>query len=135
MQRVTTKQALRLSQLEQELGNRTLRQLLTQENQRLVRPDRLSNLVAGSGKLSASELDRIEAVSRNARLLKALKNRGSGKREFKTNRAMRDWLVHGRAKGGHADQPEEDRWKAIKALGFLGVDPSSGTFYINQRKA
>ncbi len=129
MQRVSPSEASRLSELRSSLGDRTLRQLLTQENKRLVRPERLLALERGTGKLSETETAQLRHISRNANQIKALKRRGEGKREFKVNRSLRIWLNQGKAK----DEPlqeEEEKNRVIKALAFLGVDPSDGTFYV-----
>lgn len=136
MKRITVGEANRISELSNRLGERTLRTLLTGENKRLVRPERMENLRTGRGRLSESELARLELVSRNANALSALKKRGSGKREFKVNRSLRDWVTTGKRKDVDyraQDQPErEDQLRAIKALRYLGVDPSSGTFYVKK---
>lgn len=138
MKRVSSSQSLRIAQLEQKLGSRTLRTILTSENQRLMRPERLSNLLTGSGKLSESEIDRLQLASSNAQQLSNLQKRGSGKLPWKVNRSLRDWLAYGKTKSqSWKDMSEEERkqgLKAIRALRFLGIDPSDGTYYVLKRK-
>ena len=129
MQRVSPSDAKRISELRLSLGDRTLRQLLTQKGSRLVRPERLRSLESGTGKLSDTEAAQLRHVSRNSNQLKALKRRGESKREFKVNRSLRIWLNQGKAK----DEPlqeEEEKNRVVKALAFLGVNPSDGTFYV-----
>lgn len=136
MKKVSAREQERLQSLSGKLGDRTIRQLLTPESNRLMRPERLNNLLAGRGKLSEREARQIETISRNSNNLSALKTRGAGKREFKVNRAMRDWLNNGKPKGiAYKDQDtaeKERQLKAIKALRFLGIDPSDGTFYVRK---
>lgn len=136
MRAISAREAERLASLQGKLGDRTLRQILTPEGNRILRPERMSNLLAGRGRLSEAEAQQIENATRNASSLKALKARGESKREFKVNRALRDWLNNGKPKGvdyKSQDTDEKERQlKAIKALRFLGVDPSDGTFYVRK---
>src|SRR5581483_10756209 len=96
----------------------------------------MQNLLAGRGKLTEQETQQLENASRNSSSLTALKRRGEGKREFKVNRALRDWLSTGKAKGvdykSQSSEEKEQQLKAIKALRFLGIDPSDGTFYVRK---
>lgn len=136
MKRISAREAERLSALQSKLGDRTTRQILTPEGNRIIRPERMRNLLAGRGRLSESEAQQIENATRNASSLTALKKRGEGKREFKVNRALRDWLSTGKAKGvdykSQSTDEKERQLKAIKALRFLGIDPSDGTFYVRK---
>lgn len=122
--------------LQTGLGDRTVRQILTPEGKRIIRPERMQNLLAGRGRLSESEAQQIENATRNASSLKALKKRGESQRDFKANRALRDWLSTGKQKGveykSQSTETKEQQLKAIKALRFLGVDPSDGTFYVRK---
>lgn len=126
----------RLEQLSSRLGDRTLRQLLTPEGKRLVRPERIRNLSGGSGRLSEWEREQLRNISRNSNALVSLKKKGSGKREFKTNRALRDWLNTGKEKGVKFHDQEKDirekQLTAIKALRFFGVEPNDGTYYVRK---
>ena len=139
MDRVSSGETKRLAELRSQLGDRTLRTLLTHEDKRLMRPERISNLLAGRGKLSEWERSRLQTVSTNAPKIKQLKAKGKGKREFQSNRALRSWLSHGKAKGveyKEQDAPEkESQQQAIKALRFLGVDPGEGKFYVRKGSA
>lgn len=139
MRQISATEAERIAQLSNRLGDRTFRQLLTKPGSRLVRPERLVSLTRGSGRLSPSEVDQLRNISRNSNALSALKTKGvkkngGGTREFRTNRALRDWLLNGKTKGFDTDmQSESDqdsKNKAVRALRYLGVDPSDGTFYL-----
>ena len=133
MKRISLSDAERLSELRSTLGDRTLRQLLTQEDKRLLRPERLRHLEAGSGKLSERETEQLRNISQNATKLKALKKRGSGRQEFKVNRSLRTWLNQGKAKDEPVGEMDIDqRNRVIKSLAFLGVDPQDGTFYVRK---
>lgn len=129
--RISSTDAIRVRNLEARLGSRTLRQILTPEGNRLMRPDRIANLSGGSGRLTEYERERLEIAFRNSNQLVGLKKRGIGKREFKVNRALRNWINYGKAKG---DENNDDSQKAIRALRFLGIDPNDGTFYIAQMR-
>lgn len=138
MQRVSATEAARISELADSIGPLAFRTLLTQEGSRLVRPERLSHLEAGTGRLSASERERLALIGSNRNELRNLSRKGPGKQEWKNRRAMRDWLVHGKEKGvPYKDQDKETRdreQKAIKALRRLGVDPTKGIYYVRRRK-
>lgn len=135
MKKVSASEQERIASLSAKIGDRTLRQILTPEGKRIIRPERLRNLAAGSGRLSEAERNQLANVTRNSNSLAALKKRGSGQ-EFKVNRALRDWLNNGKQKGVDFKDQEaserESQLKAIKALRFLGVDPSDGTFYVRK---
>jgi len=134
MQKVSASQSARIAELETSLGSKTLRTLLSDDGKRIVRPDRLSHLLGGSGKLSEGEAERLAAISRNANQIRALQKRGAGKQDFRVNRAVRTWVVNGKKKGTDVGQKDEMGQKkkraTIRALAYLGVDPSDGTFYI-----
>lgn len=139
MRRISLAESERIEALSRRLGDRTLRQLLTKPGSRLVRPERLDRLSRGSGRLSDQEASLLQNVSRNSNALSALKTKGvkkngGGAKEFRTNRALRDWLLNGKTKGFDTDRQSESeqdsKQKAIKALRYLGVDPSDGTFYL-----
>jgi DNA-binding CsgD family transcriptional regulator len=107
-------------------------------DRRLVRPERLSNWEQGRGKLTPEEADRLALISSNASLIEILARKNESKRSFKVNRSLRDWIANGKGKGvPYKEQDAETRAKqqaAIKALRFLGIDPSEGTFYVRKRK-
>lgn len=138
MKRVTAGEAERLRSLQSQLGDRTLRTLLTSEGRRLMRPERIDNLLAGRGRLSETERTQLGLVSSNSAKLKALKQKGSGKQEFRTNRALRSWVTTGKEKDvNYVTQPKDERdsqLTAIKSLRYLGVDPSDGKFYVKKGK-
>ena len=131
MQKVTPQQSRRIRELESKLGERTVRQLLSGSENRLLDRRRFHNLTGGNGKMSASDVERLQLISRNSNSLSALKKRGSGKREYQTNRAMRTWLTKGKEKSV-SGQSSDDKRDTIHALGFLGVDPQDGTFYVKK---
>lgn len=135
MKKITARDTARISSLTTKLGDRTLRQILTPDGKRIMRPERVRNLVAGRGRMSEAEREALANATRNSQALAALKTRGAGKREFKVNRALRDWLTTGKSKGVDFKQSSEERERqlaAIKALRFLGVDPADGTFYVRK---
>ena len=134
--RIGVQNRQQLANLESKLGNRTLRQILTPEGNRLMRPERLSNLLSGRGRLTEDQKERIELAARNSRQLSNLQTRGEGKSPTRSNRALRDWLLSGKAKGtDYYKQSEDERkkqLKAIRALRFFEVDPTEGTFYVRK---
>lgn len=138
MKRVSAQDSARISQLSNRLGDRTLRTLLTSESKRLMPPERIANLRAGTGKLSDAERDRLRLVSENANQIRALKSRAEShdKIEWKINRAIRDWVNNGKERGIPYDMQSKDekeqQLKAIKALRFFGVDPQDKTFYVKK---
>lgn len=106
------------------------------ESDRLMRPARLANLSRGSGRLTEGEAERLILVSGNAQLIENLALKNQSKRPYKVNRALRDWISSGKAKGVRQTEIDADKKRrAIRALGFLGVDPSEGTYYVRKRKA
>lgn len=145
MKRVSASDALRLRQLEQRLGSRLVRTVLTDSNRRIMRPDRLERLSAGRGKLSDNERERLERLSINAQSVEKLsKKEGQGNghnrlsKVTKKNRSIRDWLVHGKERG--APRPDDlpgktDEQKAIHGLRYLGVDPSEKHYYLRKVRA
>jgi hypothetical protein len=52
---------------------------------------------------------------------------------------LRDWVAHGKAKGVRQDKADDlemqKKRRAVKALGYLGIDPSEGTYYVRKRKS
>lgn len=136
--RITTGQVAQVGSLTDKLGSLTLRTILTGNNQRLMRPERLANLAAGRGRLTEAERERLELASENSRALGTLKKRGKEKRPTRVNRGLRDWLIAGKERDVdyQSQEPDEkkDQLKAIRALRFFGVDPSKGTYYVNRRK-
>lgn len=136
MQRISASDSTRISELVSRLGDRTLRQLLTPESKRLVRPERLQNLRAGTGRLSQADRERLRLVSANANQLVALKAHGKGKAEWRVNRAMSNWITNGKPKGvdynSQDAETKSNQLRAIKALRYLGVDPQDGKFYVRR---
>lgn len=107
-------------------------------NQRLMRPERLANLKAGKAKLKPWEVERLQQIQRNSAALKGLKGKKEvpKSKEYQVNRALRTWLVRGKEK----DIPYETQGrgtkarqqKAIKALRYLGIDPSEKHYYVRK---
>lgn len=139
MRRVSGSESTQILELERRLGQRTLRQLLTPSGERLMRPDRLDNLILGTGRIRPGDAERLALIQSNARAIENLERKNSDKPRWKTRRAIRDWLHNGKQKGpNYQDQDQETKQQqqqAIKALRYLGVDPSEGTYYVNRRKA
>lgn len=136
--KVTAQESERITELATRLGPLRFRTLMTGagESDRLMRPERLRHLESGSGTLTEGERERLELVSGNVQLIGNLAKKNTNKRAYKTNRALRDWISHGKAKGVIQDKSDEEKkHKAIRALGFLGIDPSEGTYYVRKRKA
>lgn len=141
MDRISPQESGRISELSSRLGNLELRTLLsdTGGTKRLMRPERFNNLTSGRGRISAAERERLALIQTNAPLLEKLSAKGEGKQKSKVNRALRDWITLGKGKGvSYKDQSEDEKreqQRAIRALRFLGVDPSEGTYYVRKRKA
>lgn len=139
MNQVTATDAKMIRELSSRLGSVEFRQLLTGEGQRLMRPERLENLSTGKGKISDEEMARLQTIHTNSAAVKNLLRKGAGKkRPYRTRRAVRDWLYNGKDKGvdyqSQDTETKEAQLKAIRALRFLGVDPSEGTYYVRKRK-
>lgn len=136
--RVTPQEAARISELADRFGSTRFRTLITNPNSRLIRPDRLSNLREGRGKLSASEREALGLVGTNSVAVENLARKNEGKRPYKVNRAIRTWLLNGKDKeviyGEQEADIRERQLAAIKALRFLGIDPGEGTYYVRKRK-
>jgi hypothetical protein len=143
MRKVTAQESRDLATLVDRLGSVRLRTLLTEEDSRLLRPDRLLNLTAGRGRISESEASRLRLVKRNAREIELLarketkdEKKGRARKAHKVNRALRDWLTHGKERGiAYGDQESDikaDQITAIKALRFFGVDPVKGQYYVKK---
>lgn len=96
-----------------------------------MRPERLANLQAGSGRLSAADKDALDKAWSNRLAITNLGKRGDklGRKDYRTNRAIRSWLLHG--KGSDQKRRKDDKeLEAIKALRFLGIDPDDGLYYL-----
>lgn len=132
MERVSRQQAQRISQLSNQIGERTLRTLLATGDKPILKRSRLENLERGTGKLTQTESDRLARISDNVASIKRLESKSADKREFKRNRSIRDWIVYGKER----DTPYEKGTgtKAVKGLYYLGVDPTDGTYYVKIRK-
>lgn len=132
MERISAQDSARIQQLQARLGSQTFRTLMSQENRRIIDPRRLARWTEGRGILRSEEQERLALISANAPLLENLARKNEKKARWKRNRAMRDWIAHGKASG---EDNEPDAKKAIRGLRFLGVDPSEGTYYVRKRKA
>jgi len=135
MERVSKADATRLRNLEQRLGSRTVRTILTREDRRLMRPERMENLKSGRGKMSEDERKLLDTLSREAGQIKRLQSRrtsaqkaGKKRVEWKVNRSLRDWVQHGKER----DAPGKDQ-RVIRALAYLDVEPSDKTFYHHRK--
>lgn len=139
MARISRSDAKQIQQLEQRLGSRLVRTILTGENKRLMPPSRMDRLIAGRGRLSADERERLELLNANARSIGALKNKrtaderhGLKRKEFKVNRSIRDWVLHGKERDAQRTIGENGEQNAIRGLRFLGVDPSEKHYYLRK---
>lgn len=121
--RISDTQSNRISELESRLGDKTIRTILTGENQRLMRPERYANLVSGKAQLTEAEKERISLLSANAQRIQTLARQSEqrGNIDFKTNRALRDWIQFGKQKGAERDPNRQRELKAIKGLRYLGI--------------
>lgn len=138
MQRISASQSAEIKELLTHIDSLTLRTLLSEEDKRTLRPDRLQNLIEGRGRISRSEVLRLEDIRTNRVAIQNLSRKQAGKRKYEKPRKIRQWLYHGKAKGvDYKDQSTEtkdDQLQAIKALRFFGIDPSEGTYYVRKRK-
>lgn len=138
MKRVTAQEADQIRTLETRLGSLRFRTLITDENSRLMRPERLLHLTEGRGKLSDRERRQLSRIKSESRKLQNLgkketnrERKGDKRSESEVNRKMRDWLNHGKTKGTK-NRKDRQFWKAIDALDYLGVDPDDGTYYLGE---
>ena len=134
---VSRSDARRISELENQLGSRTLRTILSGESQRIMRPERLANIEAGRGRLTDAEIERIKLASANAQQIGQLKKRGQsrGNQEWKNNRALRDWMQNAKERGAKRRDDRSREMKAIRSLRFFGISPSSGRGYVRKAAA
>lgn len=136
MERISRQESERISDLSSRFGGLEFRTLMsdTGGTSRLMRPERLRNLAGGRGRISAAERERLALIQTNAPLLEKLSEKNKQKNPTKIRHALRDWIKYGKQKGEQYPGSKEDQQKAIRALGFLGIDPSEGTFYVRKRK-
>lgn len=135
--RISSEDAERIRELTTRIGDRRFRTVLTNEGARLVRPTRLANLQAGTGRLSETEKKALDKAWSNRVAIQNLGKRGDklGNKDFRTNRAIRNWLLHGKdsvtpRRKRMSDKERADELKAIKALRYLGIDPDDGLYYL-----
>jgi hypothetical protein len=131
---VSHHEAQRIAELTDRLGSRTVRTVLTGEGNRIMRPERLANIYGGTGRLTPEEKQRIELLSANAQQIEWLARKGEqrGNLEWKNNRALRDWMIHGKEKGQGRRRDRERELKAIKSLRYFGINPASGRGYVRK---
>lgn len=139
MRRITGSESAQVFELERRLGSRTFRQVMTPAGKRLLRPERLENLLLQRGRISQEESERLQLVQSNARAIENLERKNADKPRWKVRRAIRDWLENGKAPGidykNQDQETKQNQQRAIRALRYLGVDPSEGTYYVRRRKA
>ena len=128
---VSPQESREIRELQVRLGDRQFRTLLSKEGARIMRPDRIANLAAGRGKLTDAEREQLQRVDRNKVAIGNLTKRGEKQdlQTYRTNRAIRTWLLHGKERDVKR-RKDEDELRAIKALRLLGVDVEDGTFYL-----
>lgn len=142
MKKISRSDAVRIQQLEKDLGSRLVRTVLTDPGKRLMRPERLEHLTSGTGKLSPDEERLLTRLAANRQSVKRLSEKktsderhGKKRREFKVNRSIRDWVQQGKERDAPrptSDEGKEKEQKAIRGLRFLGVDPSEKTYYVRK---
>ena len=142
MRLITPEESEQIRSLELRLGSLRFRTLMTQENRRLMRPERASNLAGGSGRISDDEAARLKAIRRNSNKLVSMGKRttpnerkGGKRREYEVNRKMRNWLTKGKAKGTPIKQwqeSESDWYDAFDALDYFDIDPDEKTYYVDK---
>lgn len=129
--RITPDDAERIRELTTRIGDRRFRTILTNEGARLMRPERLANLQAGSGRLTEADRKALDKAWSNRVAIQNLGKRGDklGRKDYRTNRAIRTWLLHGKTPD-QKRRKDEKELEAIKALRFLGIDPDDGLYYL-----
>lgn len=137
MRRISASESAEILELARTIDPLLLRTLLSDEQKRLMRPERLENLESGKGRLSDAEAARLQEVRTNRQSIRNLARKTGGKQPFKDRHAIRTWVRKGKSKGVEfKDQNIEKRHEqlaAIRALRFLGIDPSDGTYYVKRR--
>lgn len=134
--RITPDDAEKIRELTLRVGDRRFRTVLTNEGARLMRPERLANLQAGRGRLSAADKTALDKAWSNRVAITNLGKRGDklGRKDYRTNRAIRSWLLHGKdvspRRKRMSDDERADELQALKALRFLGIDPDDGLYYL-----
>lgn len=134
MQRVSSKESAQLSKLVQRWDSLTLRTMLTTENQRTIRPERLRNLTGGTGRLSDSERAQLAALTENQTTITALIRRSQNVPERRRRKALRDFTRYGKEKGVKTDPKDTRSQRSIRALKTLQVDQLQGNFYMRRGK-
>jgi hypothetical protein len=141
MPKITRSDSKRIVELNQRLGSRLVRTILTDENKHIMRPARMDNLIAGRGRLSTVERERLTRLSANAQSIEALKKKRTSdelhrrkRKDFKVNRAIRDWVNHGKERDAQRTIGENGEQNAIRGLRFFGVDPSEKHYYLRKVK-
>jgi hypothetical protein len=136
--RVSSSEAKRIAELRESLGDRTFRTLMTGGNKRLMRPERMGNLTGGRGTLKPWERERLALISRNSQALQNLKTKREvpSSQEYKVNRAVRTWLVRGKERDipyeSQGPKTRGKQQKAIRALKYLGIDPTEKHYYVRK---
>lgn len=120
-----------ISELQTRLGSLQFRTLMGKEGARIMRPERLANLAAGRGKLTAPEREQLARIQTNRAAISNLTKRGDkrGIKSSRTNRAVRTWLLHGKERDQKRRKDDEEL-RAIRALRMLGVEVDEGHFYL-----
>lgn len=150
-ERISERDMYRLRRVRDELGSENARRLLSGRKQRLMRPERLSNLTGGRGKLQPWERERIDLVLANLGALGSLQSKREDQplynkrkrrltdktKETATGKALRDWLLRGKEAdipySSQSPQTRRRQQQAIAALYFLGVEPNeSETPYVRK---
>ena len=135
MQKLSAKETERIRELSEALGPARFRAVMTTSREaKIVEGKRLERWLAGGGRISEAEAERLKAVSANRQAIEHLAAKSEGKTKWKTNRALGDWLAGGKEKGiaPKTDEEKARQRRAARALGYLGVSPSAGTYYIRK---
>jgi len=112
---------------------------MTESGDRTVRPERLDNWLAGRGRISSEEKERLKLLADNQRNIQNLERRGEGKDQRKVRKSIRTWIEQGKSKDVEFSSQSKDvrdrQIDAIIALRYLDVEPDEGTFYVKGRAA
>jgi hypothetical protein len=127
-------------ELRSQLGEHRFRDLMQRPDKydRPIRYERLGTMMEGRALLTKSEQRRLKILRDNADAIQSL-GRGAeqlGKRDYKVNKSLRDWLINIGSPDKIGKHPKGTKAynkianKGLTALGYLGADPDKWGEYI-----
>lgn len=126
--------------LEKQLGERRFRDLMQRPDKydRPISFTRFGRMKEGRSIISDDERRRLKMLDDNTKAIRSMGRSAErlGRRDYKINKALRDWLLNVGTPDTIGQFPKGTRSynkyasKGLKALGFLGVNPDRWKEYI-----